>query len=335
MKKHLFHNTTLWFVILILTFCGFAITESPNLHRIRASLIYKNIDFNLVADQNTGVVRDYKPPPEAIRKYALKLLGPLSTSKNSWENGISLARIERGSKEIFGFNPFTSEEKKLFDITNRGKGICSDYIEVYVGLCIVAGIPVREWGITPDQLKGTGGHSFVEIYDNTRDKWVIIDPFLSAWPALKNTPGQSLGLFEYLDAPKEKVIWHPIVNEYYRIDLIKGFYEKRPLSMFIIGDQKLFEPNPMSLPTPILQLLNIILGKSFHFLVPQISNNENFIQGLRNLRIAILASFLVTCLFLLYGIFKAVMKKNRDNQTGRTNSIAVPPLNDGSQSPRS
>ena len=310
-------RVTLLYIILLLVAVGFALIESPNLHRIRAALIYREVDVKLIDDQNTGVIKAYKPPPAAIRNYALKLLGNLSISENTWKKGLALARIKRGSKAKVIFPPSSSAEKRFFDIINRGKGICSDYTEIYISLCLAVGIPAREWGITPDQLKGYGGHSLVEIYDSTRGGWGVIDPYISGWPSLRKTPDQSLGLLAYLQAPKNTIVWHPIVNEYYRPDLIKRFYEKRPLSIFIIGDQIFFAPIPMNISTPMVQLCNIMLGKSFHFFVPKIPNNADFVFGLRSLRVSIVVPCIATFLLFIYIIFKAI----RSWKYARKNSL--------------
>ena len=260
-----------------------------------------------------GVIYAHKPPPATIKNYALKLLGALSTSENTWEKGLALARIKRGSEDSMPY-PSSSEEKRLFDIISRGKGICSDYTEAYISLCLSIGVPVREWCITPDLLKGKGGHSLVEIYDSMKGEWGIIDPFISAWPALKKSREQPIGLRKYLRTPKSAIVWHPIMTNYFNPDLIEQFYGNRPLAIFIIADQKFFSPIPQNIPTPVFQLFNIVRGKSFHFFVPKTPDNEGFLSGLRSLRISIIVLFLTTSLFLLYLISKVIIHDYRPSK---------------------
>ena len=73
-------------------------------------------------------------------------------------------------------NTFTQDVyKKIRD----GQGVCSDYAQVFTGLCNAAGIPVRAWAASSETFTGHGD-SFNEIYDEDFKKWIFID----AWKAL-------------------------------------------------------------------------------------------------------------------------------------------------------
>ena len=288
------------YITLILIGVGVILVETPNLQRIRASLIYRAIDSELVDKRTTGIGKAYRSPPPVFRKYAYKLLAKLGASNSTWEKGLALARIKRGPIDNGARKASSSAEQKLYGILYEGKGGCSDYTEAYMGLCLAAGVPVREWGITPGELKGYGGHSTIEVFDNKRGAWGVIDPFVSAWPALKADPSQSIGLFEYLSMPKNSIVWHRIIHEYYRPDLIKRFYEKKSLSVFIISGQDIFAPVSVIIPVPICQFFDIIRGKSFEFLIPKIDNNKDFVSGLWLLRLSIIGIVLVNIMFGIY-----------------------------------
>jgi hypothetical protein len=298
--KHIVSRPLFFLITLILIGVGFILVETPNLHRIRASFIYRVIDSELLDKRTTGVSKAYRSAPPVFRKYANKLFAELGSSISTWEKGLALARIKRGTINNRPPKASSSAEQKLYDIVYEGKGCCSDYTEVYIGLCLAEGVPVREWGITPDELKGYGGHSTIEIFDNKKGAWGVIDPFVSAWPALKAHPCQSIGLLEYLSMPRDNIVWHPIVQEYYRTDLIKKFYEKKSLSIFIISGQDIFAPVSVTIPLPISQLFNIIRGKSFKFLIPKIDNNNDFVSGLWLLRLSIIGIVLVNIMFSIY-----------------------------------
>ena len=297
------------YITLILIGVGVILVETPNLHRIRASLIYRAIDSELVDKRTTGIGKTYRTPPPVLRKYAYKLLAKLGASNSTWEKGLALARIKRGSIDNGPPKASSSAEQKLYGILYEGKGGCSDYTEAYMGLCLAAGVPVREWGITPDELKGYGGHSTIEVFDNKRGAWGVIDPFVSAWPALKADPSQSIGLFEYLSMPKNSIVWHRIIHEYYRPDLIKRFYEKKSRSVFIISGQDIFAPVSVIIPVPIFQFFDIIRGKSFEFLIPKIDNNKDFVSGLWLLRLSIIGIVLVNIMFSIYFAITILMRK--------------------------
>jgi len=71
--------------------------------------------------------------------------------------------------------------KALRVIYDGGGGICSDYSQVYLGLCIAAGIRAREWGVCDDLRTPSLGHTCNEVYSTEHDKWVFIDTFNSIY----------------------------------------------------------------------------------------------------------------------------------------------------------
>lgn len=298
--RRLILRSSCFYITFVLIGVGTILVETPSLHRIRASLIYRTIDSELVDKRTTGIGKAYRSPPPVFRQYADKLLAKSEPSNSTWNKGLALARIKRGTIEKKPPKASSSAEQKLNGILYEGKGVCSDYTEAYMGLCLAAGVPVREWGITPNELKRHGGHSTIEVFDNKKRVWGVIDPFLSAWPALKDDPSQPIGLFEYLSMPPKSIVWHPIIHEYYRSDLIKRFYEKKSLSVFIISGHDIFAPVSVTIPVPICQFFDIIRGKSFEFLIPKIDNNKDFVSGLWLLRLSIIGIVLVNIIFSIY-----------------------------------
>jgi len=307
--KHILSRPSFFLITLILIIVGVILVKTPNLHRIRASLIYRTIDSELVDKRTTGTGKAYRSPPPVFMKYVYKLLGKSGSSNSTWEKGLALARIKRGTIDDRPPKAFSSAEQKLYDIVCEGKGSCSDYTEAYMGLCLAGGVPVREWGITPNELKGYGGHSTIEIFDSKKGAWGVIDPFVSAWPALKADPYQSIGLLECISMPKDNIVWHPIIHEYYRPDLIKRFYEKKSLSVFIIGGQDIFVPVSVTIRVPISQFFNIIRGKSFKFLIPKIDNNKDFVSDLFLLRLSIIGIVLAGIMFGVYLAISVLMHR--------------------------
>jgi hypothetical protein len=64
-------------------------------------------------------------------------------------------------------------------ITRRGQGYCADFTRVFSGLAIAMGLPVRTWSISFDGFGA--GHSFNEVFDAARSKWIMIDSFHSLY----------------------------------------------------------------------------------------------------------------------------------------------------------
>jgi hypothetical protein len=81
-------------------------------------------------------------------------------------------------------------------ITARGRGYCADFTRVFSGLAIAMGLPVRTWSIS---FEGFGaGHSFNEIYDTARSKWVMVDSFHSLY-FVDSTTREPLSVLELHD----------------------------------------------------------------------------------------------------------------------------------------
>jgi hypothetical protein len=83
-------------------------------------------------------------------------------------------------------------------IVGEGGGYCSDFAQVFNGLAIAAGIPVREWGFSFDGFGA--GHGFNEVYDSELSKWVMIDSFYSFYvtDTASGEPLSALELWERL-----------------------------------------------------------------------------------------------------------------------------------------
>lgn len=64
-------------------------------------------------------------------------------------------------------------------ITRRGGGYCADFTQVFAGIAVAAGLPVRTWSIS---FEGFGaGHAFSEVFDERLGKWVLVDSFHSLY----------------------------------------------------------------------------------------------------------------------------------------------------------
>lgn len=64
-------------------------------------------------------------------------------------------------------------------ITEQGRGYCADFVKVFNGIALAAGVPVRQWGFAFTAFGS--GHTFNEIYDHGRGKWLLVDSFHSLY----------------------------------------------------------------------------------------------------------------------------------------------------------
>jgi len=61
-------------------------------------------------------------------------------------------------------------------IVGKGQGYCGDFVDVFTGLALAAGIPARAWAFSFDGFGGHG-HIFNEIWDRDARAWRMIDVF--------------------------------------------------------------------------------------------------------------------------------------------------------------
>jgi len=113
-------------------------------------------------------------PPSAF----LEFVQAQDPDQSDFERALFLAReLTRGT--VTQGNPIQSTSADTLNrIVTANEGYCSDYTQVFNGILLAAGIPVREWGMSFDGFSGDG-HAFSEFYDRAAKKWVFIDTFNS------------------------------------------------------------------------------------------------------------------------------------------------------------
>lgn len=57
----------------------------------------------------------------------------------------------------------------------EGYGHCADFVKVFLALAHAAGLDARQWAFSFDGFGGHG-HTFVEVFDRRRGKWLFLDP---------------------------------------------------------------------------------------------------------------------------------------------------------------
>ena len=67
-----------------------------------------------------------------------------------------------------------------------GKGYCSDYVRVYLAAAISADLFCRQWAFSFDGFGGHG-HTFVEVYDRQRARWIFVDVHNNVYAVLSGT----------------------------------------------------------------------------------------------------------------------------------------------------
>ncbi len=178
----------------------------------------------------------------------------------------------------------------LRSIYSGQAGVCSDYSQVYLGLCIAAGIIVREWGVIEDYpvRPNVLGHAFNEIYSTEMNKWVFIDSFRSII-AYDNRAGLPLSVAEMIDLATSG---RADQIEFHYIDLNQKGQESCPHAalylnpgniFFLISNNQVFKQDkflrlPHLLPLPVLHILMWGSGIYQNYLIYTNRHNSALMQ---------------------------------------------------------
>jgi hypothetical protein len=147
-----------------------ALRRGTSLSGIRHVLITRiGKEHTFRTEGSTAAVRRGPVPPEYLEFVAALRLSGSKTFESAKAIAWDIAKRRR-----LGDGLSRDSVSALRLICEQQGGICSDISQVFTGLCLAAGIPVREWGIEED-LGTEKGHSFNEVFATEFGKWVFLD----------------------------------------------------------------------------------------------------------------------------------------------------------------
>jgi hypothetical protein len=169
----------------------------------------------------------------------------------------------------------------LVAIRRHCGGCCSDYAQVFVGLCAAAGVAAREWGLCDGFTTMNFGHCFNEIFSTEHRKWVLVDPFLSVYASADGTPMSVTEIVDRVAAGRADDIRFHWIDETQQTKSEKcvAQYYLRPGNLFFLtGNYNVFEEDRMLrafgwLPISLLHSVLLILGRYHRFWL--YANDEN------------------------------------------------------------
>lgn len=156
-------------------------------------------------------------------------------------------------------------------IAKDGKGYCGDFVKAFNALALAQEVPVRQWGFA---FSGFGsGHTFNEVYDDERQKWVMIDSFHSLYFVDPDTrvPLSTLEVHDRLlniDGEVRGVDLIRIVPERvpFRSDALATDYYRRGMSqLWLVWGNNIFDYEA-SLPGKIESVMHRAVGQFFGIL---------------------------------------------------------------------
>ena len=259
------------------------LNRHPLLYRLRFALITSMEDKEIF--NRKDLWPDHATPN--IPAVFIKKVHSLKLDKSDhFESAKAIAfDLSRGHKRGHGIG---RDSSTALDLIYTGRaGVCSDYSQVFLGLCYAAGILAREWGVTEDLVvkHDTLGHSFNEVYSPCLGKWVFIDPSRSIY-ATNRATGAPLGATELIDfttsGTDSQVLFH-------YIDRAREGKESCPNNdvylnfnniFFLITNNNIFEQDRFLswadfFPLPLLHAIMILCGKYQRFIIYTNRDNES------------------------------------------------------------
>lgn len=229
-------------------------------------------------------------PPEFFARIASEVAPVSIPDQSVVDKALRLARHLRETSRHGA--PIQANTRETYEKIISGQGgYCSDYTQSFNALALAAGLKVREWGFSWENM--ANGHAFNEVWDPALEKWVFIDSFISFY-VVDAKSGEPLSALEFraalLDEPgaaEARVV--KIVPERFSfksVDKALAWYRRGAPRMFLLLGNNVFsyDANPIiqaaeALPRSVEMLLAIIIGEHPRFLfVPEESRPDVRVQ---------------------------------------------------------
>lgn len=172
-----------WLSMTALMVAGVSIAphfqSSMELVRMRNALLLQTdpatrFDWTPAAVPADFLVERGPPDPRFVTAVEELRLDALSSD---WERARAIGRHLLARSVSGSGMPIQSDLGTTYRrIVDKGHGYCGDFVDVFTGLALAAGIPVRAWAFSFDGFGGHG-HIFNEIWDRDARRWQMIDTF--------------------------------------------------------------------------------------------------------------------------------------------------------------
>ncbi len=146
------------------------------------------------ADVPTDFRLERRPAPAELSE-VVKLLIPVAISSD-WDKAKTLAaHLAEHARDS---TPIRADLRTTYIGIRQGRGYCGDFVKVFLALAHAAGIVARQWAFSFDGFGGHG-HTFVEVFDRGRDKWLFLDVY-NNFHGVDPQSGEPLSAFEVRDS---------------------------------------------------------------------------------------------------------------------------------------
>lgn len=296
------------------------IVPSDGTARIRSGLLFElgepgDFTWNPQSVPPT-FLSDKGPIPSLFQQAATDVLAQAAAPPDELNVSLSIARYLMSAPKRIE-SPIRSDLlTTLHAIRNDGRGYCADFTKIFNGIAIAAGVPVRQWGFAFDAFGS--GHTFNEVFDRGRGKWILIDSFHSLYfvdPATR----EALSTLEVHDrllslerTPHEVAIERIVPARFaFRSDaLAADYYRQGMTQLYLVWGNNVFdyETAPVykltfRLSRPVEEFFSILFGDYPRMYVYPTGVSGRDISELLTYRLqlllAIVAFVLAALLFML------------------------------------
>jgi hypothetical protein len=128
-------------------------------------------DFNWTPDTMPA---DFKAECTAPDQFFISVVqnAAIGVNQDHWVRACRITSLL--VEHVRDSGPIRSDPITTFMAIRAGQGYCADFVKVFVVLAHAAGIGVRQWAFSFDGFGGHG-HTFAEVWDQRRGKWLFLD----------------------------------------------------------------------------------------------------------------------------------------------------------------
>lgn len=160
-----------------------SVTPSEVTVRVRNALtasVGVPADFHWTPDGvPDGFLWSRADPPREFLQVAGSLQSSAVSADPDLEFALALSAELMGAARRVGSPVRAPAVATYHAITQQGRGYCADFVKVFNGIALAGDVPVRQWGFAFTAFGS--GHTFNEIWDRGRGKWVLVDSFHSLY----------------------------------------------------------------------------------------------------------------------------------------------------------
>lgn len=210
-----------------------------------------------------------------------------------WQKALAIAgHLTERTRDT---GPIRSDLSTTYRRIREGDGYCADFVKVFLALAHAAGVAVRQWAFSFDGFGGHG-HTFAEVFDRSRGKWLFIDVH-NNFHAERSSTGEPLSAFEFrelLMAPSDSVRLKPNGPGrpgFVHVDKALEYYRRGLREWYLWWGSAVFsdDANPFSrwaarASGGLGRLASILLGTQPRIRVLRTDDNADQIESLVRLR---------------------------------------------------